>query len=205
MPRIFRDIVLLIIQIKRCAPVNSPIASACSIPLTNVFWMSLTRTTLSVSGTLISVAGACSDTCLTLCVAATARQLSLYESQLYAWHKHRDVLSLCQQHRAQCDRAIRDAFDREKQRYGVPRLTNEWRAQGLRYNKKTVAASFRWQELRAKASHRFSPVSYREHGLLVSDNQFPPFFTRAGGETTCMEQDFGSGSEKYHVLILTEK
>jgi putative transposase len=35
---------------------------------------------------------------------------------------------------------------------------------------KTVAASLRRQGLRAKASRRFSPVSYREHGLPVSEN-----------------------------------
>jgi putative transposase len=39
------------------------------------------------------------------------------------------------------------------------------------YNIKTVAASLlRWQGLRAKASRRFSSLSYREHGLPVSGN-----------------------------------
>lgn len=33
-----------------------------------------------------------------------------------------------------------------------------------------VAASLRRQGSRAKASRRFSPVSYREHGLPVSEN-----------------------------------
>lgn len=37
-------------------------------------------------------------------------------------------------------------------------------------NIKTVVASLRRQGLRAKASRRFSPVSYREHGLPVSEN-----------------------------------
>ncbi|WP_220731927.1 hypothetical protein, partial [Escherichia coli] len=35
---------------------------------------------------------------------------------------------------------------------------------------KTVAASLRRQGLRAKASRKFSPVSYRAHGLPVSEN-----------------------------------
>lgn len=35
---------------------------------------------------------------------------------------------------------------------------------------KTVAVSLRRQALQAKASRKFSPVSYREHGLPVSEN-----------------------------------
>lgn len=38
------------------------------------------------------------------------------------------------------------------------------------YNVKTIADSLRRQELRAKASRRFRPVSYRVHGLSVSEN-----------------------------------
>lgn len=38
------------------------------------------------------------------------------------------------------------------------------------YNVKTIAASLRRQGLRAKAARKFSPVSYREHGLPMPDN-----------------------------------
>ncbi len=51
-----------------------------------------------------------------------------------------------------------------------PRLTDELRAQGYPFNVKTVAASLRRQGLRAKASRKFSPVSYRAHGLPVSES-----------------------------------
>jgi len=50
--------------------------------------------------------------------------------------------------------------------YGAPRLADEL----PEYNIKTIAASLRRQGLRAKASRRFSPVSYREHGLPISEN-----------------------------------
>lgn len=53
-----------------------------------------------------------------------------------------------------------------KQRYGAPRLAEEL----PEYNIKTIAASLLRQGLRAKASRKFSPVSYREHGLPVSEN-----------------------------------
>ncbi|CCJ75890.1 IS3 putative transposase [Cronobacter muytjensii 530] len=53
---------------------------------------------------------------------------------------------------------------------------------------KTVAASVRRQALQAKASRKLSPVSYREHGLPVSENLLKQDFTpaartRSGQET----------------------
>ena len=45
---------------------------------------------------------------------------------------------------------------------------------------KTVAASLRRQGLRAKASRKFSPVSYREHGLPVSENLLKQDFYASG-------------------------
>ncbi|MTG36554.1 IS3 family transposase, partial [Klebsiella pneumoniae] len=72
--------------------------------------------------------------------------------------------------RMSCDSAVYEAFHWAKQRCGAPRLNDELHAQGYRFNVKTVAASLRRQGLRAKASRKFSPVSYREHGLPVSEN-----------------------------------
>ncbi|ESH32793.1 IS3 transposase [Salmonella enterica subsp. enterica serovar Derby] len=45
---------------------------------------------------------------------------------------------------------------------------------------KTVAASLRRQGLRAKASRRFRPVSYRKHGLPVSENLLKQDFYTSG-------------------------
>ena len=71
-----------------------------------------------------------------------------------------------QQFRLVCDDAVRNAFAEAKQRYGAPRLAEEL----PEYNIKTIAASLRRQGLRAKASRKFSPVSYCEHGLPVSSS-----------------------------------
>ncbi|PAB40075.1 transposase, partial [Klebsiella pneumoniae] len=43
-----------------------------------------------------------------------------------------------------------------------------------------MAASLRRQGLRAKASRKFSPVSYREHGLPVSENLLKQDFYASG-------------------------
>ncbi|OKW29965.1 transposase [Escherichia coli] len=89
------------------------------------------------------------------------------------------------------------AFTRSKQRYGAPRLTDELRAQGYPFNVKTVAASLRRQGLRAKASRKFSPVSYRAHGLPVSENLLEQDFYASGpnqkwaGDITYLRTDEG--------------
>lgn len=62
----------------------------------------------------------------------------------------------------------------------MARLTDELHAQGRVYNIKTVAASLRRQGLRAKASRWFSPVSYREHDLPVSENLLKQNFYASG-------------------------
>lgn len=98
-----------------------------------------------------------------------------------------------QQFRLICDEAIRNAFAEAKQRYGAPRLADEL----PEYNIKTIAASLRRQGLRAKASHKFSPVSYREHGLPVSENLLKQDFIARGpnqkwaGDITYLRTDEG--------------
>ncbi len=103
-----------------------------------------------------------------------------------------------QQFRLSCDSAVLEAFHRTKQRYGAPRLTDKLRAQGYCFNVKTVAASLRRPGLRAKASHRFSPVSYREHGLSVSESLLKQEFCASGqnrkwaGDITYLRTDDGT-------------
>lgn len=62
------------------------------------------------------------------------------------------------------------------QSYGAPRLDEEL----PEYNIKTTAASLRRQGLRAKARHKFSSVSYREHGLPVSEIMLKQNFIASG-------------------------
>ncbi len=103
-------------------------------------------------------------------IKAMCRVLRVARSGWYTWCQRRTRISTRQQFRQHCDSVVLAAFTRSKQRYGAPRLTDELRAQGYPFNVKTVAASLRRQGLRAKASRKFSPVSYRAHGLPVSEN-----------------------------------
>jgi putative transposase len=96
--------------------------------------------------------------------------LRVARSGWYVWRNRRNVIGIFHRFRLGCDSAVRDAFDAAKQRYGASHLADELREQGLNFNIKTVAASLSRQGLRAKAARRFSPVSYCEHGLPVSEN-----------------------------------
>ena len=116
----------------------------------------------------------------------------------YTWCQRRTGISPRQQFRQHCDSVVlAAAFTRSKQRYGAPRLTDELRAQGYHFNVKTVAASLRRQGLRAKASRKFSPVSYRAHGLPVSENLLEQDFYASGpnqkwaGDITYLRTDEG--------------
>ena len=94
------------------------------------------------------------------------RVLQVARSGWYAWRLRRQQITPRQPFRLVCDTAVRKAFTEAKQRYGAPRLAGEL----PEYNVKTIADSLRRQGLRAKAARKFSPVSYREHGLTVSEN-----------------------------------
>lgn len=106
---------------------------------------------------------------------------SLARSGWYVWCLRRNQISLRQKFRLICDEAI------GKQRYGAPRLADEL----PEYNIKTIAASTRRQEIRAKATRKFSPVSYREHSLPVAENLLKQDFYASGpnqkwaGDITC--------------------
>ncbi|MHA5238238.1 IS3-like element IS3 family transposase [Escherichia coli] len=130
-------------------------------------------------------------------IKAMCRVLRVARSGWYTWCQRRTRISTRQQFRQHCDSVVLAAFTRSKQRYGAPRLTDELRAQGYPFNVKTVAASLRRQGLRAKASRKFSPVSYRAHGLPVSENLLEQDFYASGpnqkwaGDITYFRTDEG--------------
>ncbi|EGL9279964.1 IS3 family transposase [Salmonella enterica] len=130
-------------------------------------------------------------------IKAMCRVFQVARSGWYVWHQRRHQINRRQRFRLVCDNVVREAFSDAKQRYGAPRLTDELRAQGYQFNVKTVAASLRRQGLRAKASRRFSPVSYRELGLPVSENLLKQDFYASGpnqkwsGDITYLRTDEG--------------
>ncbi|WDB26904.1 IS3 family transposase [Escherichia albertii] len=130
-------------------------------------------------------------------IKAMCRVLRVARGGWYTWCQRRTRISTRQQFRQHCDSVVLAAFTRSKQRYGAPRLMDELRAQGYPFNVKTVAASLRRQGLRAKASRKFSPVSYRAHNLPVSENLLEQDFYASGpnqkwaGDITYLRTDEG--------------
>ncbi|WP_204269123.1 IS3 family transposase [Escherichia coli] len=126
-------------------------------------------------------------------IKAMCRVLRVARSGWYVWLRRRHQMSLRQQFRLTCDAAVHKAFIEAKQRYGAPRLADEM----PEFNIKTIAASLRRQGLRAKASRKFSPVSYRAHGLPVLENLLEQDFSASGpnqkwaGDITYLRTDEG--------------
>ncbi|EHP1896091.1 TPA: IS3 family transposase [Escherichia coli] len=126
-------------------------------------------------------------------IKAMCRVLRAARSGWYVWLRRRHQMSLRQQFRLTCDAAVHKAFFEAKQRYGAPRLADEL----PEFNIKTIAASLRRQGLRAKASRKFSPVSYRAHGLPVLENLLEQDFSASGpnqnwaGDITYLRTDEG--------------
>ncbi|TCV98403.1 integrase-like protein [Biostraticola tofi] len=126
-------------------------------------------------------------------VKTMCRVLRVARSGWYVWRLRSHQPGKRQQFRLIYDAAVRKAFTEAKQRYGAPRLADEL----AEYNIKTIAASLRRQGQRAKATRKFSPVSYREHGLPVSDNLLNQDFSASGpnqkwaGDITYLRTDEG--------------
>ncbi|WP_224558238.1 IS3 family transposase [Pectobacterium versatile] len=126
-------------------------------------------------------------------IKAMCRVLRVARSGWYAWRGCRHQVNSRQRFLLVCDDAVSKAFNNAKQRYGAPRLADEL----PEYNVKTIAASLRRQGLRAKAARKFSPVSYREHGLPVSENLLKQDFIASGpnqkwaGDITYLRTDEG--------------
>lgn len=126
-------------------------------------------------------------------IKTMCRVLRVARSGWYAWRLRRHQINPRQQFRLVCDNAVRETFDGAKQLYGAPRLADEL----PEYNIKTIAASLRHQGLRAKAARKFSPASYREHGLPVSENLLKQDFYASGpnqkwaGDITYLRTDEG--------------
>ncbi|WP_156105189.1 IS3 family transposase [Pectobacterium wasabiae] len=126
-------------------------------------------------------------------IKTMCRVLQVARSGWYVWRRRRCQITPRQHFRLICDEAVRKAFAGAKQRYGAPRLADEL----PEYNIKIIAASLRRQGLRAKASRKFSPVSYREHGLPVSENLLKQDFIASGpnqkwaGDITYLRTDEG--------------
>lgn len=68
------------------------------------------------------------------------------------------------------DKLVAAAFAARKMRAGSPRLVLDLLDQGHRYDHKTVVASMRRQNLRARAAGKYKATTNSKHDLLVAPN-----------------------------------
>lgn len=110
-------------------------------------------------------------------ITTMCRVLSVSRSGFYVWRHRQMQPAPRQQRRAALDAQVAQAFAIRKGRSGSPTLTHDLRDQGLPYNRKTVAASQRRQNLRAKAAKKFKATTNSKHDLPVAPNLLQQDFT----------------------------
>ena len=68
------------------------------------------------------------------------------------------------------DKLVYEAFFAQKMRAGSPNLVLDLRDQGHAYDRKTVAASMKRHNLRAKAARKYKATTNSRHNLAVAPN-----------------------------------
>ena len=103
-------------------------------------------------------------------VTTMSRVLGVSRSGFYRFRQRRDQPTKRQQERMVLDKLVADAFAARKMRSGSPRLVRELLDQGHVYDRKTVAASMRRQNLRARAARKYKAITNSKHDLPVAPN-----------------------------------
>ena len=95
------------------------------------------------------------------------------------------------------DGRVRQAFEAQKGRTGVLRLTRSLKVQGEAAGHNQIAKSLRRQGLRAKAACKFKATTHSNHGLPVADNLLQQDFSAERpnqkwvSDITCLATDEG--------------
>lgn len=94
--------------------------------------------------------------------------LSIARSGYYAWLKYKPGKRECANHLL--DQQIISLFEKHKQRYGVPRITDELKDVGEKCSKNRVARRMKHLNLKAKAKRKFKVTTDSRHHLPVAPN-----------------------------------
>ncbi len=98
------------------------------------------------------------------------RVLGASRSGYYRWCNRCQQPKQRQKRRELLDQQVADAFIARKKRSGSPMLVIDLQEQGHHYDRKTVAASMKRQNLRAKAAKKFKATTNSKHNLPVAPN-----------------------------------
>ena len=103
-------------------------------------------------------------------ITSMSRVLGVSRSGFYSWRQRGEEPTRRQQQRTVLDTLVADAFVARKMRSGSPRLVLDLQDQGHAYDRKTVAASRKQQNLRAKAARKYKATTNSKHNLPVAPN-----------------------------------
>jgi len=103
-------------------------------------------------------------------VTAMCRVLKASRSGFYRWCQRGQQPTARQQWHNRLDQHVASAFQTRKSRCGSPTLTLDLHDDGHVYDRKTVAASMKRQNLRAKAARKFKATTNSKHNLPVAPN-----------------------------------
>jgi len=96
--------------------------------------------------------------------------LGVSRSGFYDWRSRGDKPSQRKLTQEIIDRAVRLSFEKNKERYGAPRLTLDLNESGFKVALNTVASSLKRQDLCAKAGRKFKATTNSTHALPVAPN-----------------------------------
>ena len=99
-----------------------------------------------------------------------SRVLDVSRGGFYRFRQRAGQPAKRQQQCMALDKLVAEAFAARKMRAGSPRLVLDLRDQGHKYDRKTVAASMRRQDLRARAARKYKATTNSKHDLPVAPN-----------------------------------
>ncbi len=103
-------------------------------------------------------------------ITAMSRVLGVSRSGFYRFRQRAGQSSKRHQERIVLDKLVARAFAARKMRAGSPRMFLDLLDQRHRYDRKTVAASMRRQNLRARAAKKYRAATNSKHNLPVTPN-----------------------------------
>lgn len=103
-------------------------------------------------------------------ITSMSRVLGVSRSGFYRWRQLGEQPTRRQQQRLALDKLVADAFVARKKRAGSPSLVLDLHDRGYAYDRKTVAASMKRQNLRAKAARKYKATTNSKHNLPVAPN-----------------------------------
>jgi putative transposase len=139
-------------------------------------------------------------------VARMCRALDVSRAGFYAWRERPESTHAVEDRRLRV--LVRESYERNKKRYGSPRVHRELRKNGVRTSRKRVVRLMQAQELVARKRRRYKCTTMSDHDQPVAANLLDRKFEaeapnqRWVGDTT--ELYIGPGRSKLYLAAIID-